>query len=96
MFARIISVLGPGWFEMAGKLGKKGLLLRSSGEITADRNGLWTGACVFTFNEWHVEQVPAINSVHPYVAFLVAERFRITFTPIRWTAAVEYVGTNPD
>lgn len=81
---------------MAGKFGKQGLLLSSSGEITADRNGLWTGACVFTFDEGHVEQVPAIGSVHPYVSFLVAERFRITFTPGRWTTAVDYVGTNLD
>lgn len=81
---------------MAGKFGKSGLLLSSSGEITADRNGLWTGACLFTFDVGRVDQVPAIGSVHPNVSFLVAERFRIIFTPGRWTVSVDYVGANAD
>lgn len=77
---------------MAGSHGNGGLLLSSAGEITADKAGLWTGAVLYTFPAGRLDLIPGIGTPHPYASFLVAERFRITFTPGRWRIAMDYVG----
>lgn len=72
--------------------GNDGLVLSHAGELTADKNGLWTGACVFKLPAGRVDLVPGIGSLHPYADFCVAERFRLSFSAGLWSCAVEYVG----
>lgn len=79
---------------MAGKFGNGGLVLNQAGEITADRNGLWSGACQFSFPQGRLDLVPGVGTQHPYANFLVAERFRLVFSPGLWRLSVEYVGAN--
>lgn len=74
--------------------GNDGLVLSHAGELTADKNGLWTGACVFKMPAGRVDLIPAIGSVHPYANFCVAERFRLSFSAGLWVCSVEYVGGN--
>lgn len=81
---------------MAGKFGNGGLVLNSAGEITADRNGLWSGGCQFSFPAGRLDLMPGVGTQHPYANFLVAERFRLVFSPGLWRLSVEYVGSNVD
>lgn len=76
--------------------GDDGLVLRAAGDISADRNGLWAGSCLFSFPAGKIDLVPAINSLHPHVGFLIAERFRVVFEPGLWKVYVDYVGCNVD
>ena len=71
-------------------------MLNAAGEITANKAGLWTGSCQFTFPAGQVDLIPGIGSAHPYVGFLVAESFRLSFTPGLWRLSMEYVGGSVD
>jgi hypothetical protein len=74
--------------------GKDGLVLEAAGEISADRNGLWTGSCRYSLPAGRLDLVPAALTPHPYAGFLVAERFRLTFAAGLWRLGVDYVGSN--
>lgn len=76
--------------------GKNGLVLESAGEITADRNGLWSGSCRFSLPHGRVDLIPAVLSVHPHVGFLFAEKFRLSTNPGLWRVSVDYVGASVD
>ena len=80
---------------MGNKLhGAEGLVLSSAGEISADRAGLWTGSCQFSFPAGRIDLVPEAGTAHPYVGFLVAERFRLAFERGLWRLSVEYAGAH--
>lgn len=72
------------------------LILEAAGEITVDRNGLWSGSARFRFLPEEVGLVPTPGTQNPYLWFLLAERSRIIMTPGLWTAVVEYAGIQED
>lgn len=74
------------------KFGNDGLVLSAAGEISGDKNGLWTGACVFKLPVGRYDLVPGVGVEHPLADFLMSERFRLTFSPGLWTVSVDYAG----
>lgn len=77
---------------MADIFGNDGLVLEAAGELSADRYGLWGGACRYKIPPGRLDLVPAINSPHPHASFCLAERQRVVFTPGLWTVLVDYTG----
>ena len=78
---------------MAAYFGNDGLILEAAGELSADRYGMWGGACRFKIPPGRLDLVPSLNSPHPHANFCLAERQRVVFSPGHWTALVDYTGT---
>ena len=74
--------------------GNTGLVRTYSSDLVMEKNGLWTGSCVFSFPAGETGLMPLLGDAHPVVAWMSAERVRLSLGPGLWRVTVEYAGVD--